>query len=149
MLFGFLSVAGALFVATSGIAVVAFPIVLGRDGVGRAMITLFLFCLVAVGTGVSLLAARSAARVIRRERRGVSSLLAFVRFGALVCVIAGAMVWWLSVAFFGSADEAALLTWGSYVALAVCLAGFAFFVWGMRVLSGFRRSMTEYGGSAG
>lgn len=141
-LFGLLSVAGALFVFGSGIAVVAFPIVLGRDGVGRAMITLTLFCVAAVSTGVALLAARSAVRVVRRERRGVASLLAFVRFGAFVSVFVGGIVWWLSVAFIGASDGAEVsLQWGTVVAIGMCLIAFAFFVWGTLVLRGFRRSL--------
>ncbi|MBC8087064.1 MAG: hypothetical protein H7Z40_07335 [Phycisphaerae bacterium] len=143
MVFGVLSLCGVIFVCVSGIAVVLFPIVLGREGVGRAMITLFLCCSVAVSTGLALLAARSAARVIRRERRGVSSLLAFVQLGAIVSVFAGGIVWWLIAAFFadrtGGAPAVSLKT---LLAIVSPVAAFMFCVWGVVVLRRYRKSIS-------
>ena|GEM_PF-3051947 len=142
ILFGVLCVAGGLFVVGSGLAVVIFPLALGRDGVGRAMITLFLCCATVVATGLAFLAARSAAQVIRRERHGVGSLLAFVRVGALVSVVAAGITWWLSVAFFADVDQWALpVSVPALLAIAVCVLAFGHFAWGMRVLSKYRRSL--------
>jgi hypothetical protein len=139
-LFGVLSLCGLIFLIGSGVAVVLFPIVLGREGVGRAMITLFLFCTGAVATGLALLSARSAARVIRRERRGVASLLAFVRFGAFVSVVAQSIVWWLTAAFF--ADEVGPMSNGMRIlSLAAWMPAFVFFVWGMVVLRKYRKGL--------
>lgn len=106
IVFGALCSAGALFVVGGGLAVVLMPLVMGREGVGTAMITLFVVCLTFVGSGILLLAARSAARVIRRERRGVRPLYLFSVIGAMVAALAFAMTQWLSVAFFEMNDGA-------------------------------------------
>ena len=108
---------------------------LGREGVGRAMITLFLGCASLVLTGVALLAARSAARVIRRERRGVASLRAFVILGALVSAIAVAVVWWLNVAFVSDGDWVrATFDWWTLISVGACKLVLFFFVWSAVVL---------------
>lgn len=144
ILFGGLCFAGLLFVVGSGLAVVIFPLALGRDGVGLAMITLFLFCATAVSTGLAFLAARSAAQVLRRERRGVGALLAFMRVGALVSVLVAGISWWFSVAFFADVDQSAVpVGFPSLLAIAACVIAFGHFAWGMRVLSGYRRSLAE------
>ena len=118
IVFGVLCAAGALFVVGGGIAVVLMPFVMGREGVGTAMITLFAVCVTAVTSGILLLAARGAARVIRRERRGVRTLYLFSVFGVIVAALASGIAYWLKVAFFGSE---------SCVCVCVCVCAYKFY----------------------
>ncbi len=100
IVFGALCGLGALFVVGGAAAVVLMPMVMGREGVGRAMITLFTVCVTFVISGILLLAARSAARVIRRERRGVRTLYLFSVSGILLTTLACGIGYWLTTAFF-------------------------------------------------
>lgn len=133
------AIASGLFVVASGIAVVAFPLVLGREGVGRAMITLTLFCVGAVFTGLAALATRSAARVFRREKRGVGSLLAWVRLSAVVTAIFAALLYWIGAAFFD--EDGGMPSAGTLVAIAVCVALFAHFARSASKLGRFRKEL--------
>lgn len=104
VLFGGLFGIGALYVVCGGIAVVLMPIVMGREGVGTAMITLFTVCVMFVISGILLLAARSAARVIRREARGVRSLYWFAITALIVVLLATGVEQLLDIAFGALAD---------------------------------------------
>lgn len=112
VVFGLLFCFGVLYVVVGGIAVVLMPIVMGREGVGTAMITLFTVCLTFVVSGILLLAARSAARVIRRESGSVRSLYTFARASTILSVLVGAIMLWLRFAFFNdNAANSSLMGW--------------------------------------
>lgn len=142
IVFGTLCGAGALFEIGGGISVVLMPIIMGREGVGTAMITLFAVCVTFVITGILLLAARSAARVIRRERRGVRSLSSFAILSAVVLAIAGGITEWLGVAFFATENGVQTAFNWSTPLLVVELLGVALFAWVALVL---RRYEREFG----
>ena len=143
VVFGVLCGVGALFVAGGGVAVVLMPIVMGREGVGTAMITLFTVCVTFVVSGILLLAARSAARVIRRERRGVRTLYLFSVFGLIVAAMAFGIAYWLKVAFF--TDDASGES-NVYVSTAIAAVPLMFMAWFARaafVLSRFAREIRK------
>lgn len=133
------TIASGLFVAACGVAVVAFPLVLGREGVGRAMITLTLFCGGAVFTGLLALATRSAARVFRREKRGIASLLAWVRVSAVMSAILAALVYWIGAAFFN--DDGGMPSAGTVIGIVVCAVLFAHFARSASVLARYRKEL--------
>lgn len=141
VVFGGLFCIGALYVIGGGIAVVLMPIVMGRSGVGTAMITLFTVCVTFVVSGILLLAARSAARVIRRERRGVRSLYVFARTAFIVVLLAGAITQWLSVAFFGLNDaDNPTFDWSIPIRIVELVAA-VLLVWAVVILRRFDRQL--------
>ena len=128
IIFGALCGAGALYVVGGAAAVVLMPIVMGREGVGTAMITLFTVCVTFMTSGVLLLAARSAARVIRRERRGARTLYLFSVTAVIVAAVVCGITYWLKVAFFDSdspASSSAYATTAAIIAPLILMAWFA------------------------
>lgn len=140
LVFGVLAGAGALYVLGGAAAVVLMPLLMGREGVGTAMITLFTVCLTFVISGILLLAARSAARVIRRERRGVRSLYAFAVAGCVATLFLIAFSQWISVAFFAPGDgEATSFNW-TVVARGAEVCFLVLFVWAALRLRPYARA---------
>ena len=137
--YGSLFVIGALYVMGGGASVVLMPLIMGRAGVGTAMITLFTVCVTFVASGVLLLAARSAARVVRREPLSVRPLYLFAVWSLAVVLIVGALTQWLSVAFYGSKDAGDLSFDWSVPVRAVELLAALILVWAVMVLRQFDR----------
>lgn len=137
VVYGGLFVLGALYVVCGFLAVILMPMIMGRDGVGRAMITLFTVCVTFVTSGILLLAARSAARVVRREPGSVRTLSLFALWSLCVVLVAGAITQWLSVAFFSVAEGGELsFDWTIPVRMAELVFA-AFFLWAAVVLRRF------------
>ena len=130
VVFGAWFAVGALYVIVGLVAVVLMPIRMGREGVGTAMITMFTVCVTAVFSGIQLLAARSAARVIRREERGVRALYLFSVFAMIALAVALGIVWSIKVAFFGN-DASGDTPGFALTAVSIVLSGFI--VWFARV----------------
>lgn len=143
VIFGLLCAVGASFVVGGGVAVVAMPIVMGREGVGTAMITLFAVCVTAVTSGILLLAARGAARVIRRERRGVRTLYLFSLFGLAIATLACGIGYWLKVAFFASDSTSDSSTFAMTVTIIVPLLFMAWFARAAFVLRQYAKSLND------
>jgi hypothetical protein len=84
----------ALALTATAIAIVIMPFVLGRQGVGMAMVSLFGLSVTAVFSTLPFFAARGAARILRRERRGIAPVyrLAWITIGlAIPAGFAGAL----------------------------------------------------------
>jgi hypothetical protein len=141
VVFGTMFCLTAIYVVGGGLAVVIMPIAMGREGVGTAMITLFTVCVSFVASGILLLAARSAARVIRREQRGVRSLYLFSMTALIVVAIAFFISQWLSVAFYGFVDaDNPSINW-SIPVRAVEIFAAAMLMWAVVVLRGYDREL--------
>lgn len=134
---------GVMYVIVGALAVVIMPIAMGREGVGTAMITLFTVCVMIVVSGVLLLAARSAARIIRRERQGVRSLYLFSLFGLIVVLLATGIGQWLSVAFYGMSDpDVKMFNWSIPVRIVEVIVA-AILLWVVIVLRRFDRQLPQ------
>jgi hypothetical protein len=60
--------------AVGGVAIVLMPFALGRRGVGMSMVSMFFLSLTAMFTTLPLFALRGAARILRRDARGLAPL---------------------------------------------------------------------------
>jgi lysylphosphatidylglycerol synthetase-like protein (DUF2156 family) len=144
-LLGWAGISGAVMVLFGAVGVVFMPIMMGRQGVGLAMITLTVTCVTAVVSAIVLLAARSAVRVIRRERRGVRSLRAFARFGVVLMIVIAALAFWYREAFltpdYQGAYSSALTSLISLVWVVAPLIVAGWNVYVARTMTGYERSL--------
>jgi len=93
-------------------------------------------CVTFVISGILLLAARGAARVIRRERRGVRTLYLFSVFGLIVTTVACGITYWLKSAFFtdNASDDSK-----PYLSMVVTVWPVIFMAWFARAAFVLRR----------
>ena len=76
-------------IAVGALAIVIMPIALGRQGVGMAMVSLFGVCTSALLTTLPFFAARGAARIIRRDARGIAPVMRVAWLTVLLAIPLG------------------------------------------------------------
>lgn len=142
--FGGLFLIAATFVVAGGASVVLMPILMGREGVGTAMITLTLVCVSIVLSGILLLATRSASRVLQREKLALRTLSGFSTTALVASVLLLAIAQWVHAAFFTSdvSGEGSSFDWSIVVRLAAAVA-IAIFLWATVVLRTFAPQQTD------
>ena len=124
---------GALFVVGS-------PFYFGRVGVGYSLITLFGMSLVAVAATIPFFVARGAARILRRDPRGIRPVYLWACVAAVMSLAAAAAV--LAVPIFGNRSDGAS-TVSMVRGLVNAFSSLAFQIWTIVVLRKYKIEAAE------
>lgn len=138
-----LTIAGAaLGLVVAFGSVIVMPFVIGREGVGLGMITLFVSSIAALCTLIPFFAARGAARVLRRDPRGLRTVYRaawFYAFGAFfACIIALALPF--AASMMPSEGSSTFFIGRSIIG---AVSTFAFQVWSIVILRQYKIEVAD------
>lgn len=140
--------------AVGGAAIVIAPFALGRAGVGVAMVSLTGWCASVVLSAVPWLAARGAARILGRDRRGLTAVIRSAWFVLLVVWPVACLAYWatsrdFALALSPSAEPVAPFIVAALVVVPVALVLVASVlaaggVWALAVLKPYRQQLGQH-----